>query len=153
MHKTKTFDENKKNKVRLARKKTFDYKNIDLDKDISEMDTNINKIPVITTKKFIFDKSNRIREFNLDEFIHKENNSRKNKFNIKVSPFKHCNSITTNSSYGEKAVKKVTFSTVEIIRVKNYKKYNASLNFSKNLIKKNMEEMKENENESGCSIF
>ena len=146
MHKTKTFDENKKNKVRLARKKTFDYKNIDLDKDISEMDTNINKIPVITTKKFIFDKSNRIREFNNIIKL-------KNKFNIKVSPFKHCNSITTNSSYGEKAVKKVTFSTVEIIRVKNYKKYNASLNFSKNLIKKNMEEMKENENESGCSIF
>ena len=146
MHKTKSFDENKKNKVRLARKKTFDYKNIDLDKDISEMDTNINKIPVITTKKFIFDKSNRIREFNNIIKL-------KNKFNIKVSPFKHCNSITTNSSYGEKAVKKVTFSTVEIIRVKNYKKYNASLNFSKNLIKKNMEEMKENENESGCSIF
>ena len=51
-------------------------------------------------------------------------------------------------------MKKVTFSTVEIIRVEKYKKYNALCNFSKNQIKKNMEEVKQNENESSnCIIF
>ena len=145
MHKTKTFVENQKHKIELSRKKTFDYRNIDLDKNISEMDT-INKIPAITTKKFIFNKSNKERAFNNTIKL-------KNKFNTKISPFRQCNSITTNCSYGEKGVKKITFSTVEIIRVENYKKYNASSNYSKNLIKKNMEEMKGNENNSACLIF
>ena len=50
-------------------------------------------------------------------------------------------------------MKKVTFSTVEIIRVEKYKKYNIASNYSKNLIKKNMEEIKENDNEQKCFIF
>ena len=146
MHKTKTFVENKKQKAGFVRKKTYDYRNINLDKDISEMDTNINKIPTINTKKFMFDMPKKIRAFNNTIKL-------KNQKIINISSFKHCNSITTNSSFGEKAVKKVTFSTVEIIRVEKYKKYNARCNFSKNQIKKNMEEIKENEKESVCSIF
>ena len=60
--------------------------------------------------------------------------------------FEDSNSTTTKSSINDK-LKKVTFSTVEIIRVKNYKKYNRL-----NSIKKN-----ENNNgfltEDNCSIF
>ena len=60
--------------------------------------------------------------------------------------FEDSNSTATKSSTNDK-LKKVTFSTVEIIRVKNYKKYNRL-----NSIKKN-----ENNNglltEDNCSIF
>ena len=60
--------------------------------------------------------------------------------------FEDSNSTATKSSINDK-LKKVTFSTVEIIRVKNYKKYNRL-----NSIKKN-----ENNNglltEDNCSIF
>ena len=43
-------------------------------------------------------------------------------------------------------IKKVTFSTVEIIRIENYKKYNKI-----NTIKKNEENI--SINESNCTIF
>ena len=60
--------------------------------------------------------------------------------------FEDSNSTATKSSINDK-LKKVTFSTVEIIRVKNYKKYNRL-----NSIRKN-----ENNNglltEDNCSIF
>ena len=152
MHKLKTLDfKNKKNKspkVQLARKKTYDYKNIiNLDDDISEMDVNIKQIPTIKTKN-LFLQNSIAKKPNNNNIINLKN---KNSFNI--STYKHSNSITTNTSCREKTMKKVTFSTVEIIRVEKYKKYNASFNYSKNLIKKNMEEIKENDNEQKCVIF
>ena len=144
-HKTK-----KSPKVHLARQKTYDYKNIiNLDDDISEMDVNINQIPTIKTKNL----------FSQNPLKNKPNNNNnniitlKNKNSFNISTYKHCNSITTNTSCGEKTMKKVTFSTVEIIRVEKYKKYNATSNYSKNQIKKNMEEFKENDNEQNCVIF
>ena len=148
MHKTKTFDENKLKKLNTkgyVRKKTYDCKNIiNLDKDISEMDAPIKSIPALKTKSFIFDSSKKIRAFN---------NTIKLK-NVTKRKINHCNSITTTTSDREKSVKKETFTTVEIIRVEKYKKYNARSNFSKNLIKKNMEEMKQTDkNETNCSIF
>ena len=45
--------------------------------------------------------------------------------------FEDSNSTATKSSINDK-LKKVTFSTVEIIRVKNYKKYNRSNSIKKN---------------------
>ena len=151
MHKTKTFDEKnkKQNERKYVRKKTYDCRNIlDLDKDTSEMNVNINKIPTFTKKNFLFNSSKNLRTFNNTI---KLKNKNKNSFNISL--LKHCNSITTNTSSGEKAVKKVTFSTVEIIRVEKYKKYNALSNFSKSQIQKNMEDLKQNDNESACLIF
>ena len=68
---------------------------------------------------------------------------RKSKFNIKNDD---SNSITTKTSFNDK-VKKVTFSTVEIIRVANYKKYNKL-----NSIKKMDKKSNEGENDM-CSIF
>ena len=51
--------------------------------------------------------------------------------------------------------KKVTFSTVEIIRVEKYKKQNLINNISKTLIQKNMDEVKNNSNNEqlNCFIF
>ena len=149
MHKTKTFDEKnkKQNERKYVRKKTYDCRNIlDLDKDTSEMNVNINKIPTFTKKVFLFNSSKNLRTFNNTIKL-------KNKNSFNISLLKHCNSITTNTSSGEKAVKKVTFSTVEIIRVEKYKKYNALSNFSKSQIQKNMEDFKQNDNESVCLIF
>ena len=127
----------KPNLSKYASKKAYDFKNvIDFDEEISEANINIKPIPEFKPKIFNFDSSG---------LKFKNNN---------LSKFNHCNSITTITSYKEESVKKVTFSTVEIIRVKKYKKYNALSTFSKNLIKKNMEEMKQNyNNESNCSIF
>ena len=51
-------------------------------------------------------------------------------------------------------IKTVTFSTVEVIRIKSYKKYNAMNNVSKLLIQKNLyEKRKEQEGSSLCNIF
>ena len=151
MNKIKIIDlnniKNKKSKI-YQRKKTYDYKNIiNFDNDISEMDTNIKKIPSIKNKNLF-----------MENFFKKKPFIVPNKFKsiktINMSTVKHCNSITTSTSCAEKVVKKVTFSTVEIIRVENYKKYNAIYNFPKAQIKKNMEEFKkDNESDSICLIF
>ena len=98
-----------------------------------------------------------------DNKIMKENLMKKNpvglkpKLNNKTNKYKIINenySITTNCS-DFKGIKKVTFSTVEIIRVAKYKKYNAKNNFSKLNIQKNILEVKANKNkdESSCNIF
>ena len=138
----------KKSSKSLARKKTYDCKNIiKLDDDISEMDVNIKEIPIIKTKNLFLQNPTSKKRYN-NSIINLKN---KNSFDI--LSLNHSNSITTNTSCGEKTVKKVTFSTVEIIRVEKYKKYNISSNYSKNLIKKNMEEIKENDNEQKCFIF
>ena len=69
----------------------------------------------------------------------------KNKFFLKNDDN---NSTTSQSSMNDK-IKKVTFSTVEIIRVKNYKRYNKI-----NTAKKNEEEKNINSNPYyGCVLF
>ena len=150
MLKLKTLDNKHKNKKdrSYVRKKTYDYKNIiNLDKDISEMDVNIKNYPTIKKKNLFLENTIKTKPINNIKLKNKS----KNYFN-KLA-LNHCNSITTTTSCGEKTEKKVTFSTVEIIRVEKYKKYNATCNYSKNQIKKNMEEIKENENETNCFIF
>ena len=75
--------------------------------------------------------------------------------NMKYKLFNDNNSTTTNCS-DIKAIKKVTFSTVEIIRVAKYKKYNASNNFSKANIEKNIIEVKNEKKQQEfipCFIF
>ena len=135
----------------LARSKTFENQAfIDLDKDISEMNVKIKKYQSITNKNLFLEDKKRL----------KQSLKVSNKLN-RVSTIKNknknfdCYSITTSSSYNDKTVKKVTFSTVEIIRVEKFKKYNAMNNFSKVYIQKNMEEVKNNKNndESMCFIF
>jgi len=148
MHKVRTIDDKFKrdnNKIKpLNRKKTYDPKNIiNFDTDISEMDTHIKNYPTIKKKNSFIERPIRtIPHINLN-----------NKKFIKKKSYNDTNSITTTTSYGEKAMKKVTFSTVEIIRVEKYKKYNAMNNFSKSLIDKNMEEYKQNESKLSCLIF
>ena len=133
----------------IARQKTYENQSfIDLDKDISEMDVNIKRYETIKKKNsFLGDKSPIKKEAKLKNTIY-----RINTYNIKNND---CNSITTSSSNNDKSVKKVTFSTVEIIRVEKYKKYNAVNNYSKIDIEKNMQEIKNNPNddESTCLIF
>ena len=151
MHKVKTLvDKSKKdnNKInQLNRKKTYDPKNIiNLDTDISEMDTHIKFYPTIKKKNSFIERPIKTIPFS--------NINLNNKKFIKKKSYNDTNSITTTTSYrGEKAMKKVTFSTVEIIRVEKYKKYNAMNNFSKRLIDKNMEEFKQNDSKISCSIF
>ena len=109
-----------------------------------ESEGNVNSIPssINITNKFLSDKntsfvfsrnnsfilnqlniSNISRDLKYKDFNIKKNKTMKNekyKYNIKTEDV---NSITTKSSINYK-LKKVTFSTVEIIRVTNYKRYN-----------------------------
>ena len=151
MHKVKTIVNNFKgdnNKInQLIRKKTYDPKNIiNLDTDISEMDIHIKNYPTLKKKNSFIERPIKTIPFS--------NINLNNKKFIKKKSYNDANSITTTSSYGkEKSMKKVTFSTVEIIRVEKYKKYNAMNNFSKRLIDKNMEEFKQNDSKMICLIF
>ena len=151
MHKVKTLvdkSKNDNNKInQLNRKKTYDPKNIiNLDTDISEMDTHIKNYPTIKKKNSFIERPIKTIPFS--------NINLNNKKFIKKKSYNDANSITTTTSYGgEKAMKKVTFSTVEIIRIEKYKKYNAMNNFSKRLIDKNMEEFKQNDSKMICLIF
>ena len=104
-------------------------------------------IPNITinTNKFFKEKALkfsllRINSVQTNESLNLSNGHIDDKFNttIKINKYKinlknkDINSTTTKLSNGSAndKIKKVTFSTVEIIRVKNYKKYN-KLNTSK----------------------
>ena len=151
MHKVKTIvdkPKNDNNKInQLVRKKTYDPKNIiNLDTDISEMDTHIKNYPTLKKKNCFIERPIKTIPYS--------NINLNNKKFIKKKSYNDANSITTTSSYGkEKSMKKVTFSTVEIIRVEKYKKYNAMNNFSKRLIDKNMEEFKQNDSKMICLIF
>ena len=140
------FKKDKDKIMPLIRTKTFDPKNIiNLDTDISEMDTHIKNIPTITKKNSFIE-----RPINTIPF---RNINLNNKKFIKKKSRDDTNSITTTTSYRDKTMKKVTFSTVEIIRVEKYKKYNAMNNFAKSLIDKNMEEFKQNDSKISCFIF
>ncbi len=120
---------------------------INFDDDISEMNVDIKQYQTIKKKNLFLDSKKSL----------KPTLKLKNKLiRLNTINSKNCDSysITTNFSYNDKTVKKVTFSTVEIIRVEKYKKYNAKNNFSKISIQKNMEEVKNNNNEeSACFIF
>jgi len=152
MHKLKTVDNKLKKKKTngYVRKQTYDCRNIiNLDEDISEMDTKIKNYPSIIKKNLFLENPINTNRSNNRSIVKLK---KIKTFNIPI--LNHCNSITTNTSYGEKSMKKVTFSTVEIIRVEKYKKYNALCNFSKNQIQKNLEDVKQNDAESNsCFIF
>ena len=146
MNNLKKIELKKQKLVNLKRNKTFDNKLfINLDTDISEMDVNIKKYETIKKKNLFLDTEPKLK----NRLI--RNNTYKTK--------EECNSITTDSSSSNKKerIKKVTFSTVEIIRVEKYKKYNAINNFSKTNIEKNMEEVKNNiynkDNKPSCLVF
>ena len=129
------------------RKKTYDFKNSNnLDNENSKLDINIKKSSI--SKRDLFIKNPvTINATNFPIIL-------RNKNCFDISSINHCNTITTNYSYREKPLKKVTFTNVEIIRVENYKKYNLACNYSKNQIKKNMDELKNNEYQSViCFIF
>ena len=125
----------------------------DLDIDISETDNE-----TLDNEKYrtIEVEDNKIIKENL---IKKNQIGLKQRLNNKNNKYKIINdnySITTNcSEFNFKGIKKVTFSTVEIIRVAKYKKFNAKNNFSKLNIQKNIIEVKanKNRNESSCNIF
>ena len=140
----------KKMKV-LTRSKTFENQTfIDFDKDISEMTVNIKQYKSIINKNlFLEDKKGLKPSLKINNKLDRVSSIKNKNKNF------DCYSITTNSSYNDKTVKKVTFSTVEIIRVEKYKKYNAMNNFSKTCIQKNMEDVKNNNynDESSCFIF
>ncbi len=132
----------------ITRQKTFENQTfINFDDDISEMNVDIKQYQTIKKKNLFLDSKKSL----------KPTLKLKNKLiRLNTINSKNCDSysITTNFSYNDKTVKKVTFSTVEIIRVEKYKKYNAKNNFSKISIQKNMEEVKNNNNEeSACFIF
>ena len=146
MNNLKKIELKKQKLVNLKRNKTFDNKLfINLDTDISEMDVNIKKYETIKKKNLFLDTEPKLK----NRLI--RNKTYKTK--------EECNSITTDSSSSNKKerIKKVTFSTVEIIRVEKYKKYNAINNFSKTNIEKNMEEVKysiyNKDNKSSCLVF
>ena len=146
MNNLKKIEIKKQKLVNLKRNKTFDNKMfINLDTDISEMDVNIKINETIKKKNLFLDSEPKLK----NRLI--RNKTYKTK--------EECNSITTDSSSSNKKerIKKVTFSTVEIIRVEKYKKYNALNNFSKKDIEKNMEEVKYNiynkDDELSCLIF
>ena len=98
-------------------------------------------------------------KFNPSNII-KQNNFSENKTSFYASPKKSDDNLTSTTTYlydsrKEHKEKKVTFSTVEIIRVIKYKKYNLSTTFPKYLIKKNLERcqaMKQRNNEM-CLAF
>ena len=135
----------------LTRSKTFENQTfIDLDKDISEMNVNIKQYKSITNKNLFLEDKKRLKQsLKVNNKIDRISTIKNKKKNF------DCYSITTSSSYNDKTVKKVTFSTVEIIRVEKYKKYNAMNNYSKAYIQKNMEDVKNNNinDESTCFIF
>jgi hypothetical protein len=146
MNNLKRIELKKQKLVNLKRNKTFDNKLfINLDTDISEMDVNIKKYETIKKKNLFLDTEPKLK----NRLI--RNNTYKTK--------DESNSITTDSSLSHKKVriKKVTFSTVEIIRVEKFKKYNAKNNFPKANIEKNMEEVKysifNKDDKPSCLVF
>ena len=124
-----------------------EFRDFDIDISETEVETfNYEKYRTIDDKKII-----------KENLMKKNPVGLKQRLNNKNTKYKIINdnySITTNCT-DFKGIKKVTFSTVEIIRVAKYKKYNAKNNFSKLNIQKNIIEVKasKNRNESSCNIF
>ena len=132
----------------ITRQKTFqNHAFIDFDKDISEMNVNIKEYPTLKKKNSFLDSvTASISPVKLNNKLNRINTVKNKNFDTY--------SITTNSSIKDKTIKKVTFSTVEIIRVEKYKKYNIMNTVSKTCIQKNMEEVKnKNSDQTSCLIF
>ena len=136
-------------KSSLVRKKTLENQSfIHLDRDISEMNVQIKQYQTIRKKNLFLENSTPVKnQIKPKNRILRINTCRMKNYD--------CYSITTSTSDIDKSVKKVTFSTVEIIRVEKYKRYNAINSYSKTAIQKNMEEIKNsaNNDESMCFIF
>ena len=133
---------------------------INYDEDDNEGKINIPKVMKLSNKTFLYKKmkldsyrKNNLSNISVNSFLSDTNYDNNDKLNNTVIIDKNKfflknednNSTTSKSSMNDK-IKKVTFSTVEIIRVKNYKRYNKL-----NTAKKN-----ENNNNSfdiNCTIF
>ncbi len=135
--------------------------------DINEIESegNINTIPnsINISNKFIFDSNHTFvysrqnslmlnkleipsklcdKDFKINDKINNTVKIEKYKYNLKSEDG---NSTTSKSSLNDK-LKKVTFSTVEIIRVANYKRYNKLNSMRK--VENNKSLLSDN-----CSIF
>ena len=133
---------------------------INYNEDDNEGEINIPKVMKLSNKSFLYKKmkldnyrKNNLSNISVNSFLSDTNYDNNDKLNNTVIIDKNKfflknednNSTTSKSSMNDK-IKKVTFSTVEIIRVKNYKRYNKL-----NTAKKN-----ENNNDSfdiNCTIF
>ena len=133
---------------------------INYNEDDNEGEINIPKVMKLSNKSFLYKKmkldsyrKNNLSNITVKSFLSDTNYDNNDKLNNTVIIDKNKfflknednNSTTSKSSMNDK-IKKVTFSTVEIIRVKNYKRYNKL-----NTAKKN-----ENYNDSfdiNCTIF
>lgn len=122
-----------------------------MDKSDIEIEGNINPIPksINISNKFVFDlkeslnhtrhNSLTLKRTNISNSLYnKDSENDKLRNTVKVEKYKYnlksedsSNSITTKLTINDK-LKKVTFSTVEIIRVTNYKKYNKLNSIKKN---------------------
>lgn len=136
----------------IKRKNTYSSINkeafINLDINISEREVdsvNLEKFKTIEKEKI---KNDLIKK------VPTKIKPKQRKNNNKYKLFNDNYSATTNCS-DFKGIKKVTFSTVEIIRVAKYKKYNACNNFSNANIQKNINEVKNSKikDDIPCMIF
>ena len=112
-------------------------------------------IKIIDTNKykFITGKNSFLKNNDLKRQLEKCNNNIQRNISLN-SKNDEAYSSTTNFTYHEKNIKKVTFSTVEIIRVEMFKNYNEKSNFSKESIQQNIKDLKSEKNDmSLCSIF
>ena len=132
---------------------------INYNEDDNEGEINIPKVMKLSNKSFLYKKmkldnyrKNNLSNISVNSFLSDTNYDNNDKLNNTVIIDKNKfflknednNSTTSKSSMNDK-IKKVTFSTVEIIRVKNYKRYNKL-----NTAKKN----EEVENEfNNCILF
>ena len=143
----------KEDPKKIQRKFTYTNNNNDFtnfDFNISEREAespNLEKLKTVKNDNNKTIKENLIKK---NSFGVKKKYNKKNKYYL----LSDNNSITTNYS-DFKGIKKVTFSTVEIIRIAKYKKFNAKNNFSNDNIQKNIIEVKNNKNNDDyfCCIF
>ena len=142
--------------------------------EVNEGTINVPKIMNLSNKtliekklEYIDHKRKNVSSTNLQELLScdiiNDNDEDNNKINTTITYDKNkfwfknednSNSTTSKSSSNDLKIKKVTFSTVEIIRVEKYKKYNIMNTVSKTCIQKNMEEVKnKNSDQTSCLIF
>ena len=140
------------NSNQIQRKFTYSDNN---NEAFVNMDINISETEVesLDLSKFKTIENNKLIKNDFVKKIPEKMKQKKNK-TYKYKLFNDNYSTTTNCS-DYKGIKKVTFSTVEIIRVAKYKKYNASNNFSNENIKRNILEVKNSKikDDIPCSIF
>ena len=140
------------NSNQIQRKFTYSDNN---NEAFVNMDINISETEVesLDLSKFKTIENDKLIKNDFVKKIPEKMKQRQNK-TYKYKLFNDNYSTTTNCS-DYKGIKKVTFSTVEIIRVAKFKKYNASNNFSNENIKRNILEVKNSKikDDIPCSIF